>query len=110
MTALSGYRIMWMLVMFDLPVGTPDERRKATQFRHFLLDEGFEMSQFSIYMRYCAGKEQVEAQSRRIAAALPPKGSIHLISITDRQYENIVRFRSREKQQPRANPSQLALF
>lgn len=110
MTALSGYRIMWMLVMFDLPVGTPDERRKATQFRHFLLDQGFQMSQFSIYMRYCAGKEQVEAHTRRIAAAVPPRGSIHMVSITDRQYENIVRFRNREKEPARANPGQLALF
>ena len=101
---------MWMLVMFDLPVVTTDERRRATKFRNFLLDEGFEMSQFSIYMRYCAGKEQVEAQARRITGALPPKGSVHLVAITDRQYEKIIRFRSREKEPQRHNPSQLALF
>lgn len=101
---------MWAMVMFDLPVGTKEERHRATKFRNFLLDEGFQMSQFSIYMRYCAGKEQVEALSRRIAAALPPEGSIHMVSITDRQYENIVHFRGRKKQPGRENPGQLVLF
>ena len=110
MTALSGYRIMWMMVMFDLPVVTKQERHRATKFRNFLLDEGFQMAQFSIYMRYCAGKEKVEAYARRIEKALPPKGSVHMVSITDKQYEGIIRFRSRQKEQPRKNPSQLALF
>ena len=46
---LSGYRLMWIFVMFDLPVDTKEHAREATKFREFLLDEGFEMSQFSIY-------------------------------------------------------------
>ena len=58
--ALSGYRLMWMMVLFDLPVLTKKERKAATKFRKFLLDQGFEMSQFSVYMRFCAGKEQAE--------------------------------------------------
>ena len=53
---LSGYRLMWMVVLFDLPVGTKKERKAATKFRKFLLDQGFEMSQYSVYMRFCAGK------------------------------------------------------
>lgn len=110
MTALSGYRIMWMMVMFDLPVGTKDERYRATRFRNFLLDEGFEMAQFSIYMRYCAGRERVEAHARRIEQALPPSGAVQMVTITDKQYEGIIRFRSRKKQPAAKNPSQLALF
>ena len=45
---LSGYRLMWILVMFDLPVDTRKAAREATRFREFLLDRGFEMNQFSI--------------------------------------------------------------
>ena len=37
---LSGYRIMWILVMFDLPTDTKPQRKAATDFRNFLLDEG----------------------------------------------------------------------
>lgn len=40
-TQLSGYRLMWIFVMFDLPVGTKEQSRAATKFREFLLDEGF---------------------------------------------------------------------
>ena len=55
---LSGYRLMWMMVLFDLPVLTKRERKDASDFRKFLLDQGFEMCQLSVYMRFCAGKEQ----------------------------------------------------
>ena len=58
--ALSGYRLMWMMVLFDLPTLTKKERRAASGFRNYLLDQGFEMAQYSVYMRFCAGKEQVD--------------------------------------------------
>ena len=108
--ALSGYRIMWMMVMFDLPVGDRAERKAATRFRNFLLDQGFEMAQFSVYMRFCAGREQVEAHTRRIGDNLPARGRVHLLSFTDKQYENIVCFSGRIREKARKNPEQLALF
>lgn len=55
---LSGYQLMWMLVTFDLPVETPNQRKAANKFRHDLLDLGFEMSQLSNYLRFCNGKER----------------------------------------------------
>jgi len=108
--ALSGYRIMWMLVMFDLPVRSRAERKAATGFRNFLLDLGFERSQYSVYLRFCRGKEQVEAYARRIERSVPEYGSVNLLSFTDKQYENIVRFTGRRKEAARKNPDQLALF
>ena len=96
--------------MFDLPVATKAEARAATKFREFLLDEGFEKSQFSVYARFCNGKEQFEAHMRRIEMQLPQTGEIHVLAFTDRQYENIVRFSGRRRRRPRKNPDQLALF
>jgi len=107
---LSGYRLMWIFVMFDLPVGTKKQMRDATKFREFLLDEGFEMSQFSVYARFCNGKDSYESYLKRIEANLPEKGDIHVLSFTDRQYEGIVRFASQRRKKPRKNPDQLALF
>ena len=101
---------MWILVMFDLPVGTKEQMRKATRFREYLLDEGFEMAQFSIYARFCSGKEQYESHVRRIESNLPEKGDIHILGFTDRQYENIIRFSGQARKRQRKNPSQLALF
>lgn len=106
---LSGYRLMWILAMFDLPVATRKERKAATGFRNYLLDQGFEMAQFSVYMRWCAGKEQVEAITRRIERNLPKTGKVSLLAFTDRQYENIVNFDGRRREMAE-NPQQYVLF
>ena len=109
-TVLSGYRIMWIFVLFDLPVGTKKERKAATKFRHALLDLGFEMSQFSVYLKFTAGKEQAEAVERRVEAAMPSSGKVHLVQITDKQYENIRTYRGRKREPSPKNPNQFALF
>jgi len=97
------------MVLFDLPVLTKAQRRTATRFRQFLLDQGFEMTQLSVYMKWCAGKEQVEALTRKVQANLPGKGSVQIVTITDRQYQNIASYDGR-KRGKRENPDQLALF
>jgi len=107
---LSGYKLMWMLVTFDLPVETAKQRKAATKFREALLDMGFEMSQFSNYLRFCNGKEQFEAHLRRIETHLPEKGHVFVFQFTDRQYENIVRFSDQGRRARSKNPDQMALF
>jgi CRISPR-associated protein Cas2 len=108
--ALSAYRFMWLLVMFDLPVRSKSERRSATKFRQWLLDQGYEMSQFSIYMRFCVGKEQVHRRTRDIAKVVPQRGSIHILSVTDRQFAQMTVFRGRRRSRGRTSPDQLELF
>jgi CRISPR-associated protein Cas2 len=108
--ALSGYRIMWLVVLFDLPVGTKKERKAATRFRLKLLDLGFEMTQYSVYLRFCAGKEQAESYERKIEQAMPGAGKVHIMAITDKQYENIRTFRGRNREHSPKNPDQFALF
>lgn len=110
MPALSGYRMMWMMVLFDLPVGTRPERKRATGFRTFLLDQGFEMVQFSVYARFCTGKEATEAQTRAIEKRVPKAGKVSILFFTDKQYENTVSFTGRERQPGPAKPEQLLLF
>jgi len=101
---------MWMTVLFDLPVGTRKERKAATKFRQFLLDEGYEMAQFSVYMRFCAGKEQTEAYTRRIEQNVPKTGKVHILYFTDKQYENMVCFDGRKREPSRKNPEQYVMF
>jgi CRISPR-associated protein Cas2 len=107
---LSGYRIMWMLVMFDLPVGTDAERKAATRFRTYLLDEGFEMAQFSVYMRCCGGREVVEAITGRIRTQVPPSGLVTVLPFTDRQYANMSCFTGRKPASKPGKPEQFSLF
>ncbi len=108
---MSAYRLMWMLVTFDLPVETKKQRKDAADFRMFLLDQGFEMSQFSNYLRLVNGREQFDTYVRRVGANLPERGDVFIFQFTDKQYENIVRFsdQSRRKRQQK-NPEQIALF
>jgi CRISPR-associated protein Cas2 len=101
---------MWVLVLFDLPVVTKKERKDASQFRKNLLDMGFHMSQFSVYYRLLPGKEALEGYVRDIQNFLPPKGKVDIISITDKQYENIISFHGKIKEKRKQTPSQLLLF
>jgi len=101
---------MWMMVMFDLPVLEKAERRDATKFRKYLLDQGFEMCQFSVYLRFCAGKEQTEVYTRRVQSVLPESGNVQILYFTDKQYENIVSFDGPRQNRPNRNPEQFTLF
>ena len=108
--ALIGYRMMWLYVMFDMPVGKHGERKAATSFRKFLLDEGFEMAQFSVYLRFCESKEAAETHIGHIREALPKSGKVHLVTITDKQYGNARIFTGKKGEPRPKNPDQLALF
>lgn len=107
---LSGYRIMWMLVMFDLPTDTKSQRKAANKFRNFLLDEGFERSQFSVYSRFVNGKEAFQTRVSRIERSLPSFGDVQILNFTDRQYRDIVHFSNHFRKDPKVNPKQLVLF
>ncbi|MBI3713192.1 MAG: CRISPR-associated endonuclease Cas2 [Burkholderiales bacterium] len=107
---LSGYRIMWMIVMFDLPVIEKKERKAATDFRNALLDMGFEMSQFSVYMRFCTSQGQIDTYCRKVEKDLPSGGKVNILQFTDKQYERIITFQGQTKQAPNKTPDQFNLF
>lgn len=109
-TYLSGYRLMWILVMFDLPTDTKQQRKAAGKFRNFLLDEGFERSQFSVYARFVNGKEALCTRINRIERNLPGSGDIQILNFTDRQYRDIVHFSDQSRRKARENPQQLVMF
>jgi CRISPR-associated protein Cas2 len=101
---------MWMVVMFDLPVVEKVERKAATDFRNTLLDLGFDMSQFSVYMRFCTSAAQVDTYCKRVEAALPHGGKVNILQFTDKQYERIVSFHGKAKQPANKTPDQFDLF
>jgi len=78
----------WLLVAFDLPVLTKEQRKRACGFREFLLDDGFMMLQLSVYARPCVSFARQETHLSRVKAALPPEGSVRAIFITRSQWEH----------------------
>ncbi|MDD5029344.1 MAG: CRISPR-associated endonuclease Cas2 [Rhodoferax sp.] len=101
---------MWVIVMFDLPVVEKAERKAAAEFRNTLLDLGFEMSQFSVYMRFCTSQAQIETYCKRVEDALPEGGKVNILQFTDKQYERIVSFHGTTRQPANKTPDQFDLF
>lgn len=106
----NAYRNMWVMVLFDLPTETKKERKDASKFRKILLDNGFTMFQFSIYLRFCQSMENAEMHTKRVKNILPEKGKIGIISITDKQFGRMEIFYGTEKAKKEDPPQQLELF
>lgn len=110
MERLSEYRIMWVLVFFDLPTETKKERKIYTDFRKKLITDGFTMFQFSIYLRHCPSRENADVHIKRVKAALPEKGQIGILCITDKQFGAMELFYGVKPKEVATPYQQLELF
>lgn len=77
---------MWLFCLFDLPVKTKEQRRAATHFRKFLINDGFNMLQFSVYVRVCRDQDGADKHVTRLTRNLPRQGSVRTLLVTERQY------------------------
>ncbi len=107
---LSGYRYMWVVAMFDLPTDTPRARRQYAQFRKSLLQDGFSMMQYSVYIRHCASRENAAVHLERVESSVPPDGEVRMLTITDKQFERMRVFYGKKFKKPESVPAQLELF
>lgn len=107
---LNEYRILWVLVFFDLPTETQKDRKYASKFRKEMLQDGFSMFQFSIYLRHCSSRENAEVHIKRIKRMLPPKGHVGMMTVTDKQFGMMELFYGKEEKPLPNTPQQLELF
>lgn len=107
---LSEYRIMWVLVFFDLPTETKKDKKAYVDFRKKLHCDGFTMFQFSIYIRHCASRENAEVHIKRVKSFLPEFGSVGILCITDKQFGDIQLFYGKKPQELKTEGQQLELF
>lgn len=101
---------MWVFVFFDLPTETKKERKNYAIFRKKLLNDGFTMFQFSIYLRHCASRENAQVHINRVKNMLPPNGHIGILCVTDKQFGKMELFISRKKEEVKTPYQQLELF
>jgi len=101
---------MWVLVFFDLPTETKKERRVAARFRKELLTDGFSMFQFSIYMRFCASRENADVHIKRVRSRLPEHGKVGILHVTDRQFGMMEVFFGQKLVETEKPTQQLELF
>lgn len=110
LTALNQYRVMWILVFFDLPTETKKDRKNYSTFRKRLLKDGFTMFQFSIYLRHCPSRENADVHIKRVKKYLPPNGHIGILRVTDKQFGMMeLFFNKKEENLPKVS-QQLELF
>lgn len=80
---------MRIIVFFDLPVVKKKERKVYSQFRRFLLNDGYDMLQYSVYSRLCNGTDMTNKHLKRLNANLPERGSIRCLIVTEKQYADM---------------------
>ena len=110
-TNSGSLRMGWMLALFDLPVTTKKQRKVAHQFRKFLLDDGYMMLQFSVYMRFCPSWERMNKHAQRLKIGAPSGGNIRVFFLTEKQWGKSISIVSKDyvEQHNGSEPEQLEL-
>ena len=76
---------MRMILMFDMPTDTAEERKAYRKFRKFLLSEGFIMHQFSVYSKLLLNHTANTAMVGRLK-----KGNITILTVTEKQFARMI--------------------
>jgi CRISPR-associated protein Cas2 len=106
----GGLNTMWVIVLFDLPADTKVARRHYTQFRKFLLEDGFKMMQYSVYIRHSSSEENAQVHINRVKNALPPDGEVRIVKLTDKQFGKMKVFFGKKRKTIENTPRQLRFF
>lgn len=101
---------MWILVFFDMPTETKEQRKAYSDFRKKLLNDGFTMFQFSIYIRHCASWENAQVHIKRVERLIKKWGDVGILAITDKQFSDIKLFHGTKNTPPPVQGIQLELF
>lgn len=104
-------KFMRLIVFFDLPVTTKAKRKAANQFRQFLLKDGYQMLQLSVYARIVRGRDSLEKHNKRLCEHLPEEGSIRCLEVTEKQFASMTILLGELKpQEKKVNANQMLLF
>ena len=83
------YKVMRLICMFDLPIDTTKEKKAYRIFRKKLIQEGFVMMQYSVYVRVCPNRDCAKRMEKRLLKIVPTAGNVRTLMITEKQYEDI---------------------
>ncbi|MDN6899930.1 CRISPR-associated endonuclease Cas2 [Oenococcus sicerae] len=83
------YRVVRLMLFFDLPTLTSNDRRNYRQFRKELIKEGFLMIQESVYVRIVTNKLTAEFMEKRLSSIAPEEGIIQTLIVTEKQYASM---------------------
>ncbi len=81
---------MRLMLFFDLPMNTKQERRTYTRFRKYLINNGFTMVQFSVYSKIFPNRSSLDSYLIGLRANMPKQGSVRAMAVTEKQYGNMM--------------------
>lgn len=87
---MSIYKYMRILVMYDVPNNSSEENKEYTKFRKLLIKNGYTMMQYSIYIKCLNTKTKYKSEIKKISKSLPSQGNIRVLSITEKQYQDMI--------------------
>ena len=108
----NSWRFMWLICSFDLPTKTAQQKKGYQNFRKFLLEYGFTMLQYSVYIYHYETYAKAKASSKKIGRLTPQNGKVCFFFITDKQYTMTATYFGKIKTEddlPK-KPKQLMLF
>lgn len=105
-----SYRYMRVIVFFDLPSTTYEERKSYTKFRKFLLNDGFVMMQESVYSKIALNSTTAKLIQDRVRKHKAPKGIIQMMVITEKQFAGIEYVIGDRKNRVLDNTKRLVVF
>tara|TARA_E500000331_G_C16774215_1_gene505190 strand:- start:220 stop:555 length:336 start_codon:yes stop_codon:yes gene_type:complete len=108
--SFGGYNSMWLIVLFDLPTETKQQKKQYTKFRTQLLKNGFSMMQYSVYIRHSSSEENTDTHTKRIRSSLPPQGEVRILRLTDKQFGKMEVFYGEKRLPPEKPALQLQFF
>lgn len=100
---------MRLLLMFDMPTDTANDRKAYRKFRKFLLSEGFIMHQYSVYSKILLNGTASKAMIERLKQNNPKRGLITLLKVTEKQFSRMI-YLSGERDESISNTDSRIVF
>ena len=109
--AINGWRVMWVIAVYDCPMVEREERHDYTVFRRSLLQENFFQLQNSLYVRHFPTMAIAEATIQRLRLGIPAGAQVAFFLVTDKQYGMTREFFGPKSTRKKPNmPEQVELF
>ena len=80
---------MRILLCIDMPVRGRIQRRSAAALRQELSDAGFTKLQANLFAKVVGSKESLGRYLRQLQSLLPDKCNARILTLTERQYEDM---------------------
>lgn len=84
-----NYRYMRVIVFFDLPTETTEDKKEYRDFRKFLIKKGFLMLQESVYCKLALNMTAADSIVQAVKSSKPKAGLVQLLVITEKQFNKM---------------------